>query len=428
MATTTHPSQPFATDAAPRREAFFNGRGVYAGWQASIGSLFCLIAAPSIVAQLCFGVFVPYLRHSFGWSVADISWGSAITEVMVTIVSLLAGVLLDRYGARRMILFCIPAFGLAFAAMSLLGGSLWQFYLGYALLPLIGVGVLPGAWVKVTAGWFDRRLGLAIAVATLGIGFGAVIMPLIVNHIAETRGWRAAYAIVGLGSIALAWPVAAAFVRDAPARAGPGRVAPFSYADTARRPVLWLLVGAFVFLGIFSSVALVNLVSVLEGNGMAARAAVGAMSTLGLATMIGRLLCGWLLDRFPLYWVMPVFAAAAGASILTVAGGATGVAAYICAGWMGLLVGAEIDVLGYAVKRFFGSVGFGKIYGLVFAAFHLGGATGAMAMSIGSRLSGGGSGPGLRIGGVACALAALLFLALRRADAATSSTLVAVPN
>ncbi len=118
-------------------------------------------------------MFVPYLRHSFGWSVADISWGSAITEIMVTIVSLLAGVLLDRYGARRMILLCIPAFGLAFAAMSLLGGSLWQFHRGYALLPLIGVGVLPGAWVKVTAGWFDRRLGLAIAVATLGIGFGA---------------------------------------------------------------------------------------------------------------------------------------------------------------------------------------------------------------------------------------------------------------
>ena len=384
--------------------------GVRPGWRTSLGSMVCLIVGPSVICSLCFGVFVPYLRESFGWSVAQVGWGVSIMAVMVMVVSPLSGVLLDRFGARRLILTCIPLFGGAYAAMSLFTGALWQFYLAWLLLPLIGIGLWPGPWVKATSGWFNRRLGLAIAIATLGVGIGAAAMPIVINAIAETRGWRAAYAFIGLGSIALAWPIAWAFVRDAPRVTTLLETAaePFHFGRMLRDRILWQLMAAFVCLGLFSAIALVNLVGVLEVNGMARQAAVVAMSVLGIATISGRLLCGWLLDRLSIRLVVPLFAIPAGLAVFLIAQGATGPAAYVCAFGMGMLVGAEIDVLGYTVKRFFGLARYGTLYGLIFALFHLGGAVGAFSMGALHRTSGS-FGPGLWLGSLACLLAALIF-------------------
>lgn len=390
------------------------GGGVRQGWRTAIGSMICLIVGPSVIASLGFGVFNPYLREAFGWSVADVGWGVSIMAVMVTIVAPLSGILVDRIGARRLILICIPLFGAGFAAMSQFTGALWQFYLAWFLLPVLGVGLWPGSWVKATSGWFDHRLGLAIAIATLGVGLGAAIMPLVINHLAGTRGFRQAYAIIGIGSIVVSWPIAAAFVRDAPRRTTPaGAAMPFDYGAMVRDRAIWLLVAAFLCLGVFSSITLVNMVSVLEVNGMARQRAVIAFSVLGIATIAGRLLCGWLLDRASIRIVMPGFAIPAGLALLAIAQGVAGVPAYACAALLGMLVGAEIDVLGYAVKRFFGLARYGTIYGLVFACFHLGGAVGAFAMGAIQRTTGSFA-PGMELGGLGCLLAAFVFIIMPR--------------
>ncbi len=414
--------EPFA-----RSEAFFQpGHGIYQGWRTSLGSIVGLVLGPSVVLSLCYGVFAPYLRDAFGWTIADVGWGVSITEIMVTVVSLISGVMLDRFGARRLILISIPLFGLGFAALSRLDGSLSQFYAALVVLPLIATGVWPGAWIKATSSWFDRRLGLAVAVTTLGIGFGAVIMPVVINQVAEVYGWRSAYLYVGLGSIVVGFPLAYALVRDAPRRTlhSANAASPFKTGDYARSRPLWTLALAFAGLGVFTSAGLVNLIGVLEANGMARQQAVEGLSALGGATMAGRLLSGWLLDRFRINFVIPIIAAAAAAAIFALSLGLAGAAAYACAVSMGLLVGAEIDVLGFSVKRFFGSAHYGTIFGFLFAVFHIGGAIGAYVMGIGSRF-GGGYAPGLTVASLATFGAAILFASLPRYPD-TSSTELAV--
>ena len=411
-----------AASPGERGEAFLNARGrVAAGWRTCLASMLCLIVGPSTIASLCYGVFAPYLRRAFGWSVGEIGWGTTISEVTVTIASIGSGLLLDRFGSRRLILICAPLFGLSFAAMSMLSGALWQFYLAWVLLPVVGVGLWPGAWVRATATWFERRLGFAVAIATMGIGLGAAIMPVVVDAIAAARGWRAAYALVGLGSVAVILPLAAAFVRDAPSSIVPRHTRdaigtpPLPWRD----PALWMLCGAFICLGAYSSIVLVNLVLVLEGGGMRSSAAVGAMSTLGLATIGGRLLCGWLLDRLAMRLLMPAVVLPAAVAVAALALGARGALVYPCAALMGMLVGAEVDVLGYSVKRLFDPARFGTIFSIVFAAFHLGGAGGALAMGAGHDRTGSFA-PGLWSAVAACAVAALLFALMprnRRPDA-----------
>lgn len=382
------------------------------GWKTSIASMVCLIVGPSVICSLSFGIFVPYLREAFGWTVAQTGWGVSIMAIMVTLIAPLSGILVDRFGTRRLILTCLPLFGLCFAAMSQFSGALWEFYLAWLLLPILGIGLWPGSWVKATSGWFDERLGLAIAVATLGVGLGAAIMPLLINFIAGNWGWRTAYLTIGLGSIALAWPTAALFIHDAPQRIAPRATATgFAWRPVLRDRATWLLVLGFIGLGLFSSIALVNLVSALEANGMTRQAAVISFSVLGMATIFGRLLCGWMLDRVSIRFVLPAFSIPAGLAIVVIERGATGYPAYACAALLGMLVGAEIDVLGYAVKRFFGLARYGTLYGLIFAIFHLGGAVGAFSMGALHRATDSFS-AGLLLGSAGCLLAAIAFTLL----------------
>ncbi len=395
-----------------RSESFRGPDGrVRPGWATSLGSMVGLAFSPSVLQVMSLGVFAPYLRDEFGWGVAQISLAATLLAIMTMIVSPLQGVLVDRFGARRIILLCLPLFGLGYAAMSLMSGALWQFYLGWALLPLLGVGLWPASWVKATSSWFDRRLGLAIGVATVGIGLGAALFPLAIHQLAEASGWRSAFAIIGLVSVVVTVPVAMRFVHDRGHKATAGSAMIEREAAPARRSTFWLLFAAFLLLGIYSTAILVHLVSVLEGNGMTRQSAVLAQSVLGATMIVGRLGSGFIVDRVSVRLVIPAFATLAVLALAGLAAGASGAAAIVAAAFVGLLIGAEIDVLGFVVKRYFGFRRYGTLYGVLFAVFQLGGAVGVLALGT-SRDASGSYATGLIGLAVACIGAAGLFAAL----------------
>ena len=380
------------------------------GWATAFASAIGLAFGPSVLQVMALGVFAPYLRHEFGWNIVQISMAATLLAVMTMVASAVQGVLVDRYGARRIILLCLPLFGLGYAAMSLMSGALWQFYLGWGLLPLLGVGLWPASWVKATSSWFDRRLGLAIGVATVGIGLGATLFPLVIHWLAEAAGWRSAFAIIGIASVLIAWPVALRYVHDR-AREGEPVVAIEREAAPAQASTFWLLFAAFLLLGIYSVSILLHLVSVLGDNGMARDTAVVAQSVLGAMMIAGRLGSGFIVDRVSVRIVVPALATAAVAALVALAAGIAGAGAIVAAAFVGLLIGAEIDVLGFVVKRYFGLARYGTIYGLLFAVFQLGGAVGVLALGRMREASGEYAG-GLLALAAACVGAALLFALL----------------
>jgi MFS family permease len=115
-----------------------------------------------------------------------------------------------------------------------------------------------------------------------------------------------------------------------------------------------------------------NVVALLMDRGVARPQAAAALSSAGVAIVLGRAFAGWCLDRV---WGPFVAIAFFGASILgmgLLASGAVGTVAIVGAMLCGAGVGAEIDLMGYMMSRYFGLKAFGKIYGLMFALFNVG--------------------------------------------------------
>ena len=394
-------------------ESFRDEAGrVRPGWRASLGSLVCLSFSPSVLQVMSLGVFTPYLREEFGWGLAQISFAATILAAMVTIVSPLQGLLVDRFGARRLILISIPLFGLGYAALSLLSSDVLLLYAFWGFLPILGIGLWPASYVKATSSWFDRRLGLAIGLATMGIGIGAALFPMQIEWLARVYDWRTAFATIGIASVVIGWPVAALLIHDR------SRVAVAAQEQASERPVgaprrmtFWTLFVAFMLLGVFSTAILFHLVSILIGNGMARPSAVAAQSALGLMMGAGRLGSGFLVDRVSVRIVLPAFGVAAVVGLAMLADGVTGPTALIAAALAGLLIGAEIDVLGFVVKRYFGIARYGALYGLLFAVFQLGGAIGVYVLAA-LREASGSYGSGLSLLMAACVGASFLFMLL----------------
>jgi len=102
----------------------------------------------------------------------------------------------------------------------------------------------------------------------------------------------------------------------------------------------------------------------------------------GIATLIGRLVVGWLFDRFfaPRVTSIIFFAAALGYALAawTVFGGLGWTGLLIAGILMGLGFGAESDLIGYLASRYWGYRHFGAIYGSLLSIFILGAATGPL--------------------------------------------------
>ncbi|MES2258226.1 MAG: MFS transporter [Pseudomonadota bacterium] len=408
---------PPANETHP--EALFGvGGKVYPGWLTAFASLIGMTLGPSCVLVFCFGTFVVPLEREFGWGIGAISLGATLITVMIVLTSLTAGYLIDRVGARKLVLCSMPLFGAAVAGLALLDADIRYFYAGLALAALAGVGVWPISYNKLTANWFDRRLGTSLGLANAGIGIGAALLPAMLGWLIPAYGWRAGYLVLGVLAVVIPWPLCYFMLRERAAAPVSGtarmQVAPIapaagmSFAEVRRTPEFWLALGGFLVLGAASSGVVVHQVRILIDTGITPQKAAAMQSVLGIALIAGRIGTGWLLDRMAVSRVMVVLCLLAAMSLGLLAAGAPFGTAPLCALLIGFIIGAEFDVLGYMIPRYFGRRAFGRVYGAVFAVFQV-----AAAVTIGMlgalRASQGSYGPGLTGVAILMLAGALLF-------------------
>lgn len=379
-----------------------------AGWRTVVASALGLACGPSVLTVLSFGAFIAPLDREFGWGVPAIALGASIISLMIMLISPLQGFLVDRFGGRRLVLFSIPVFGLSLMSMYFLPDSLPVFYLAWVLIPLCGLGVWPVSYLRLTAGWFERRLGLALGLANSGIGLGSVLVPLLTAVLIGAFGWREAF--LGLGIVALvAFPIAY-FLLAEPSRRRTGVPAG---GDTlraaARTRPFWLSLAAFFLLGIFSSTIIIHQIRLLLDAGIPPQTANLMPVALGVALIVARIVTGWLLDRFSVSRIMTVFLLGGLIAALVFAAGPSVPTAVLAAALAGLLIGAEFDVLSYLIPRYFGRLAFGKIYGITFAVFQLASAIGVFAAGATRGAYGSYTPMMLTLAGVCVACAALFW-------------------
>jgi MFS family permease len=125
---------------------------------------------------------------------------------------------------------------------------------------------------------------------------------------------------------------------------------------------------------------IVHLAALLTDRGVPAGRAVIAVSVAGGASLMGRLLTGWLIDRFVAPRVTFVLLATASIGTFLLAGTSSFTVALVAAALIGFGTGGEVDVIPYLLSRYFGLGSLATLYGLAWTAFGLAGAAGPVVM------------------------------------------------
>ena len=360
-------------------------------WWVVLGSTLGLMVANGPVVFFTFGLFLGPVTSEFGWDRATFASSLLVGHTLAACAYPFMGRWIDRYGIRRVTLTCIPLFALSTAAIALTPPSPAAFIALAGLCGLVSTGQAPPAYAKAVSAWFDERRGLALGIAMAGIGIGATLVPQFARLMIDAYGWRAAYVALGALTFAVAFPAVALFIREpeaGPRVAGreagevPAALPGLTLGESLRSSNFWLLAVA-VFLVVTTINGIVaHLVPLLTDRGIDVRQATSTLSVVGLSTIAGRLVAGYLLDRFFAPYVaaglflLPLVAV----GLLTSGAGAS--APVLAAVSLGFGLGAEVDVIGFLAGRYFGLRAFGEIYGCLFAIFTLGTGFGPVLMAV----------------------------------------------
>jgi sugar phosphate permease len=299
------------------------------------------LALFSIVGCALYGLpyFYDFFVRDLGWTRQEVTSGNALSKLIVgPVFGFAAGVLIDRFGPRRLMIA-----GILMAGGALIGlahaSTLAAFYLFYFFnaLGYVCGGPLPNQ--VLLSRWFDAARGKAMGVAYLGIGIGGALVPLLAYWLTQSFGWRGALRGLGLLMIVIALP-AALFVKEPsevtgePGASGRGfsgggsgargpreaKPPPASIRPVLRSPAFYLLaIGSMASIGaVGGTMQNLKLYLTLD-RGLSQAAVAGTLSLILIGSIVGRLLMGWLADRWAKKRVMLLIYAIVAASIAPLA-------------------------------------------------------------------------------------------------------------
>jgi MFS family permease len=356
-------------------------------WWIVWASLIGMIVGPGTAVIFVTNVFMVPVTTELGWTRGAFSEGLLASAVASPIMTPLFGWLMDRFGILRVALPAAALYGLSLASFALLRPDThWVIYLMFACASGFGASVGPLPYSKAITAWFDKERGRALGIATCGVGLGTFVMPALAQFFVGAFGWRIGYVAVGITTWLLAFSMIGLFVREPPgylermraARAAATASGPQPFGLSTRAAIIRTRQFAILFVifliegtannGILSG----HFVPMLIDRGYSAPEAVALLGASGLAAMAARVIVGFCLDYVPgplfscLVMLLPVL----GVGLL--ASHAGDPAPFFSAVCIGLAIGAEVDMLGFFVSRYFGRRSFGTLYGLIFAAFTIG--------------------------------------------------------
>jgi MFS family permease len=366
----------------PQKQTVFYGWWIVA---AAFLNLFLAVGVIFYGFPVFYSAFVKYL----GFTRAQVTQGFLFGFLFAGLpFGLLAGAVIDRIGVRWVILSGVVLSGLSLLLMGSIT-KLWQYeilcimqVLGYVLAGPISNQVL------ITR-WFRARRGRAMGYAYLGLGLGGVVSPLLVDFLIRTIGWRHALESIGLLILAVLIPVGIWITRSTPAVLGlapdgidtsntHGSVtedpvsASKGVAAAVRTANFWLiLVGATLVIGAIGAV-IQHFILFLKDQGYSGTTASRFSTALLASSLGGRVLVGYLADRFQKKNLMALFYLLIGASILMLSAAHQPVAIWAFAVIFGFSMGADYMLIPLVVAECFGAASLGKLLALIIMGYSLG--------------------------------------------------------
>ena len=284
------------------------------------------------------------------------------------------GRLCDRYGAARVGALSLIGYALVAITMALTVNSLAGLWASYFVIALLGTGSTSIVLVRPVISAFRETRGFALGLALTGAGIAAFWVPIVTQAVIANRGWQAAYVVLAAAAILaapLVWVAFRPFERTAGADAAAVVEEGLTILEARLTGRFWLLSGITLAMAAGVAGLVFHLVPLFLDQGATALEAARMASVVGLASTVGRLIIGVMLDRFPPGIVAGcvLSASAAGAILLW----STDLEfAWIAAALLGLAAGAEVDLIAFLTARYFGRRAYGAIYGWQYSVFALG--------------------------------------------------------
>src|SRR5438128_2107176 len=361
-----------------------SGRAALVPWMV-VGAVWVTLAIASGL-YFSFPVFFVALLEEFGWSRGATAAAFSISSVVQGVLSPVVGILVDRLGPRRIMLGGACLLGGACMLASRIG-SLWSLYMVVGVLAAAGLCAV--SWVPsgtLIARWFTDRRSSMLGLAFSGMGAGVLVMGPLAQWLITGHGWRAAYLVLGAGTLVVLLPLLWFGVREAPAAAPVrGEAAGASAVPaSARRDIgaalrtgaFWALFFAYLCtpLAVFSVVT--HSVAFAVDHGFARLFVAGIFGLTGLLSVAGRILFGFAADRIGRAASATISYACTAMGTLCLLGLEVwphAAALYAYALLFGLGFGARGPIITAIASQLFPGRRFGVIYGILSVGNGIGG-------------------------------------------------------
>lgn len=346
-------------------------RHIYPGWLV-VAAAFCGFFIELGVTGWAFSVILKPMSEDMGWTRSMSVGVLTVGGILAVGGSVLVGPLVDRYGARLLMVAGGALYGALLMATALVT-SIWMFYLilglGIALArPTLNV-VAPSAAI---ANWFVRKRGRAYAIAVAGATMSGITLPPIIQSIITGFGWRGGFLFLGLLTWVMIIPSAWFFVRRRPEDMGlrpdnlppedPNAVADHDTAADAgwtprqavRTRAFWLMLGGIVATQIPAATIYIHMVAYFSDQGFPVSAAVASVSVYGVGALIAKPMWAVLAERWRIQRCLVLFAATYAAGIALLIFALTPTTLYPVTLLLGFVVGGSMPLRAQVWPDYFG--------------------------------------------------------------------------
>jgi MFS family permease len=338
-----------------------------------------------------YGVFLPVLVETFGWSRGAIATALSINLLLGGLAGWVIGMLADRHGPRVMLVVTVALAGAAFALVATVG-TLWQLYLFVGVLGGVGMSSFYLLAAATVSHWFDERRGLALALVLVGFNLGYITAGPLAAWLIDAIGWRPAYALLGAGcgviTLLAALTVRAPRALEVPelrrpvavgaAVAGgvtPGLTMREALADARQ----WYLNVSWFLMGGLALMLSVHLVPFAHDRGVSLAAAAVSLTAYGVGAVTGRLTAGLVSDRVGAHTTIKIGYALQVAALAALLWMPTHESLLVSLAFLGLGFAATDTMITKVIPDVFGLRALGAIMGVLTLGWRTGAAVGPAA-------------------------------------------------
>ncbi|MDG1443596.1 MAG: MFS transporter [Pseudomonadales bacterium] len=330
------------------------------------------------------GLFIEAWIADFGWTRAQASFGILGSTLALAAVLPFVGSLVDRYGLVKPVMISLLGLSLAYVLLGLFVQSIATFVMLAMLQATLGSASSPLAYTRAINAVFDKQRGLALGIVLSGAGVAATFGPTLISSAITEFGWRGAYFAMALFTFIVGGVIVAVLSRLSGVKNSvviDSGAASKGFEIAKRSRTYWTIMAAIFCLSLGLGGLMIHFVPILLEVGFTTNAAAKIAGVIGIAVVSGRILVGFAVDRIFAPWVAIFILVACILGVLALATMGSVVAVPV-AFVIGFSVGAEVDLIGYLVARYFGIHAYGQIYGRQYSAFLI--ATGMSPVILGA--------------------------------------------